>query len=63
MNRPFIEDKEIVLSKDDDLLNTDVYVNSLAKVLSNSPEDSPFTIGLFGEWGSGKSSIVKTVQY
>lgn len=63
MNRPFIEDKEIVLSKDEDLLNTDVYVNSLAKVLSNSPEDSPFTIGLFGEWGSGKSSIVKTVQY
>lgn len=63
MNRPFIEDKEIILSKDVDLLNTDVYVNSLAKVLSNSPKDTPFTIGLFGEWGSGKSSIIKTVQH
>ncbi len=30
-------------------------VSSIRKIISNSP--SPYTIGLFGKWGSGKSSI------
>lgn len=54
-------DKEIDLNKKD-LLNTKAYAKSLAHIVLNSPADQPFTIGLFGEWGSGKSSIIKTLD-
>ena len=43
-----------------DLLNTSTYVNTLTNCVMSAPHNRPFTIGLFGEWGSGKSSIIKT---
>ena len=45
-----------------DLLNTSTYVNTLTDCVMSVPEDKPFTIGLFGEWGSGKSSIIRTFK-
>lgn len=57
----FIKDEEIQnLNSNDDLLETKKYANTLKEVIINSK--TPFTIGLFGEWGSGKSSIVNTAQ-
>lgn len=57
----FIRDEEIQnLNGNDDLLETKKYANTLKEVIINSK--TPFTIGLFGEWGSGKSSIVNTAQ-
>ncbi len=35
-------------------------VTALEKVIKKSPES--FTIGLYGDWGSGKSSIAETLQ-
>lgn len=43
-----------------DLLNTMPYVDTLTECVMNAPADKTFNIGLFGEWGSGKSSIIKT---
>lgn len=58
----FILDEEIKnLNGDDDLLETKKYANTLKEIIINSK--TPFTIGLFGEWGSGKSSIVNTAQH
>lgn len=60
----FIPDEEILLNNENDLLSQKKYVFTLKKIISNIPsstEDS-FTIGLFGEWGSGKSSIIKTAE-
>jgi hypothetical protein len=62
MKRNFIIDEEINLLGKNDLLNTNVYAQNLKKAIVNAPSNKPFTIGLFGEWGSGKSSIVKTVR-
>lgn len=62
----FIPDEEITLQKKaegvagNDLLNTSTYVDALVHCVNNAPGNKTFTIGLFGEWGSGKSSIVKT---
>ena len=57
----FIRDEEIQnLNGDDDLLETKKYANTLKEVIINAR--TPFTIGLFGEWGSGKSSVVNTAQ-
>ncbi len=60
----FVTDKEIILDNKNDLLSTKVYADNLKNVILNIPEDaeSSFTIGLFGEWGSGKSSIINTVK-
>ena len=55
----FIPDKEINLYEDD-LLGTRTYVEALVDIVKMC--DTPFTIGLLGGWGSGKSSIVKTLQ-
>ena len=55
----FIPDKEINLYKDD-LLGTRTYVETLVDIVKTC--DTPFTIGLLGGWGSGKSSIVRTLQ-
>jgi hypothetical protein len=56
----FLIDKEVNLNTDD-LLKTSSYSKALYEVINSAPTDAAFTIGLFGEWGSGKSSIVKTV--
>jgi hypothetical protein len=45
---------------ENDLLGTSVYVETLEKIIKDS--DIPHTIGLFGSWGSGKSSIIKTLH-
>lgn len=57
----FISDKEINLL-DNDAFNGKQYVEVLADAILSAPNDECFTIGLFGEWGSGKSSIVRTVD-
>ena len=58
-NIKFIPDEEINLN-DKDLLETKRYADTLKKtILSARPKH---TIGLFGHWGTGKSSIIRTVK-
>lgn len=62
----FIIDKEINLSSvnqgvKSDMLQTKHYANTLLQCIKDAPAGEPYTIGLFGEWGSGKSSVIKTM--
>ncbi len=50
-------DNETVL----DLLNIDHYVSSVVE-LATDEELLPVTIGIFGDWGGGKSSLLKMVK-
>jgi len=43
------------ISADRDLLGINTYVSMLASVIANKDTPLPLSIGLFGEWGSGKS--------
>lgn len=43
-----------------DKLGTKIYVELLVNIIENCK--TPYTIGIFGSWGSGKSSIIKTLQ-
>lgn len=61
MKYKFIIDKEIDLNKSD-FLKTKIYADNLSKIIKNSEPKKVFTIGLFGNWGTGKSSIIKTSQ-
>ena len=51
-----------MLSEENDLLKTRIYANTLIKLINNTPPDKVFTIGLFGNWGTGKSSIIETAK-
>lgn len=62
MERNFVVDEEISLSNENDILKTKIYADNLSDVIKNTPKDRVFTIGLFGGWGTGKSSILKTVR-
>jgi hypothetical protein len=62
MKRQFIPDKEKSLSPENDFLKTSVYARTLKKIIDNSPKNEVFTIGLFGNWGAGKSSIIETAK-
>ena len=44
-----------------DKLNRKQFVQSLARILSNYSSASSFTIGLYGAWGSGKTSLMNMV--
>lgn len=60
--KAFIQDKERLLDSANDLLKTSVYAENLVKVIENTPKDRVFTIGVFGGWGTGKSSVIRTAQ-
>ncbi|MFC4530279.1 KAP family P-loop NTPase fold protein [Sphaerisporangium dianthi] len=45
-----------------DRLEFDRYVDPLVEVLTNDATETPFTIGVFGAWGSGKSSLIKMID-
>ncbi len=55
----YIKDKEINIDKSDQL-GAAPYVDTLEKIIMTS--ETPFTVGLFGGWGVGKSSIIRTIQ-
>ena len=56
--------KEKDINKEtEDLLNGSIYSNTLKKAIENAPvNNGTFVIGLFGEWGIGKSTIIKNVK-
>jgi hypothetical protein len=45
-----------------DLLNFDRYINVLVSIFTNPKTETPFTIGIFGSWGSGKSSLLEMLD-
>jgi len=59
-----IPDRECNLDqKNVDLMGTCPYVDVLERMIGENIENyTPLTIGLFGRWGSGKSSIIKTLS-
>lgn len=56
------QDKSVVLLGDGpqtyDLLGYQPYVDALAEVLARDSLETPFCIGIFGRWGTGKSTFM-----
>lgn len=50
-----------IQSHEVDLLHREKFVNSIVNLLRNNDDDDSLTIGLYGEWGSGKTSIINMI--
>lgn len=62
MLRPFIVDSERNLLEKEDLLGTMCYADQMVDAIKNVPNEQAYTIGLYGSWGSGKSTIIRTAK-
>ena len=47
---------------DVDRLNRSHYVNALAALITHERTEVPLTIGIYGEWGTGKSSFMRQLE-
>jgi hypothetical protein len=47
---------------ENDLLSRRLYSQVLAEYIVSRKTDTPFNIGVFGEWGEGKSSFLKLIE-
>jgi len=47
---------------DEDRLNFDPYAKTLADILADPNTNTPLTIGVFGSWGHGKTSLMQMVR-
>jgi len=47
---------------DEDRLNFDPYAKTLADIIADPDTDTPLTIGVFGTWGRGKTSLMRMVH-
>ena len=62
MLRKLIVDSERNLFENEDLLGTMCYADQLSDTIKNVPNKQAYTIGLYGTWGSGKSTIIRTAK-
>lgn len=53
---------DVAVGYDRDLLNFGRYVDILLDIMTNPNAETPFTIGIFGSWGSGKSSLLRMLD-
>lgn len=59
----YLDDNEIILDDSSDLIGTSIYTGILERIICNtSTNKSAETIALLGGWGSGKSSIIKSLE-
>jgi len=56
-NTTFLSDQETKI----DLLNYEAIASTIVDILSERP-DQPVTIGVHGDWGAGKSSILEMIE-
>ncbi len=47
---------------EEDLLGFDVYVQALSKFIASPDTSTPLTIGIDGQWGSGKTSLMQMIR-
>lgn len=46
----------------EDLLSRDIFVDSLVSSIKNYVDKESLTIGLYGKWGEGKTSVINLLK-
>lgn len=52
---------EAITTNEDDLLGRDKFAKSTARALLRMTYDGTYTVGLFGKWGAGKTSLLNMI--
>ena len=47
---------------DEDRLGFDKYIDTLSSMIRDSDFETPFCIGIYGKWGSGKTSFMRLLE-
>jgi len=47
---------------DEDQLNFAPYAKTLADIIADGSVQTPLTVGIFGSWGSGKTSLMTMIK-
>ncbi|MFC1975870.1 P-loop NTPase fold protein [Chloroflexota bacterium] len=58
MKHPILTDRPA----SQDGLDFQPYIDSLAELIIDPATSTPLTIGVFGRWGSGKTSLMQMIQ-
>ncbi|MCP4104863.1 MAG: SUMF1/EgtB/PvdO family nonheme iron enzyme [Desulfobacteraceae bacterium] len=48
--------------KDSGLFGFDAYAKTIAGLIANKDNQTPLVIGIYGQWGSGKTTLMETVR-
>jgi len=56
---PLLDDR----AADRDLLHFTPYTNTLLDIISDPQTKGPLVVGVFGSWGSGKTSLMRFVEH
>ena len=51
-----------IIDKKDDLLGRSTFVSNLARSIVDNKSTDTFCIGIYGKWGSGKTSIINMLK-
>ena len=67
-NEPIIKSYTLsdtpITNEEDDLLNYSPYAKKIQKLIqANTGNSDPITIGIYGEWGQGKSSFLNLIEH
>ena len=57
-NTPLLDDQPASL----DLLNFSEFANALREVIINPGTRTPFIVGIFGRWGTGKTTLMRMLE-
>ena len=57
-----ISSEQPIKNKKEDRLNRSVFATSIADVIKNYEDKEGLTIGINGEWGAGKTSIIEMIK-
>lgn len=57
-----LESDKPIANASEDKLNMTEPANSLARILSDQKDSDSLVVGIYGEWGSGKSSFVNLLK-
>lgn len=55
---PLLDDQPAAI----DLLGFDVYARALQGVIENKQARTPFIVGIFGRWGTGKTTLMRLIE-
>ena len=62
-NKNIITNELPIKSKDDDLLNYYPFAEKIKEIIQGySSNPAPLTIGIYGKWGTGKTSLLNLVE-